>query len=120
MDYKELLEDRDFKSPEEICQWMDKAAIAITNLLARTEAAEARAERLERERDAAAQFIAMNCMYTELKNHGYYCAIDDKPCDKCIGVWRVKRRNKRENSKKTLHCYAKRPNRSLVWIIKTF
>lgn len=47
MDYKELLEDRDFKSPEEICEWMDKAATAITDLLARAEAEEARAEKAE-------------------------------------------------------------------------
>ena len=41
MDYKELLGDREFNSPEEICEWMDSAATAITDLLARAEAAEA-------------------------------------------------------------------------------
>lgn len=53
MDYKELLGDREFNSPEEICEWMDSAATAITDLLARAEAADARAEKAERERDAA-------------------------------------------------------------------
>ena len=53
MDYNELLGDKQFNSPEEICEWMDKATTAITDLLARTEAAEARAEKSERERDAA-------------------------------------------------------------------
>lgn len=41
MDYKELLGDREFNSPEEICEWMDSAATAITDLLARAEAVEA-------------------------------------------------------------------------------
>lgn len=40
------------------------------------------------ERDAAAQCIAEKCMHTEITKRGYYCAIDNKPCNKCIGVWR--------------------------------
>ena len=59
MDYKELLEDRDFKSPEEICEWMDKAATAITDLLARAEAEEARAEKAEREKAEAIGNLSM-------------------------------------------------------------
>ena len=57
MDYKELLGDREFNSPEEICEWMDSAATAITDLLARAEAVEARAEKAERERDAAVALV---------------------------------------------------------------
>lgn len=32
MDYKELLKDRDFSSPDEVCEWMDNAQKAITEL----------------------------------------------------------------------------------------
>lgn len=46
MDYKKLLEKTDFNSPEEICEWMDEAESAITDLLARAEAAEAAQETL--------------------------------------------------------------------------
>lgn len=38
MDYKELLGDREFNSPEEICEWMDSAATAITDLLVENQA----------------------------------------------------------------------------------
>lgn len=90
MDYKELLEDRDFKSQEEIWEWMDKAATAITKLITIAEVAEARAKRAERERDKAAQCIADRCTYYESTKYSDYCGIDNKPkpCDKCIGVWR--------------------------------
>lgn len=37
MDYKELLQDRDFSSPDEICEWMDNAQKAITELVSKTE-----------------------------------------------------------------------------------
>lgn len=37
MDYKELLQDRVFSSPDEICEWMDNAQKAITELVSKTE-----------------------------------------------------------------------------------
>lgn len=46
MEYNELLKDQDFSSPEKIADWMYNATNAITDLLAR-------AEKAERERDAA-------------------------------------------------------------------
>lgn len=76
MDYKELLGDREFNSPEEICEWMDSAATAITYLLARAEAVEARAEKAERERDGFKQrYIEMTNRACELSKivdeHGW-------------------------------------------------
>lgn len=49
MDYKEFVEHPDLSSLEKIAKWVDTAATAITDLLARAEAAEARAEKAEQE-----------------------------------------------------------------------
>lgn len=37
MDYKELLKDQDFSSPDEICEWMNNACQAITELVGKVE-----------------------------------------------------------------------------------
>lgn len=51
MDYKELIDVlRDENNPN-VLDYIDDAVTAINDLLARTEAAEARAEKAERERD---------------------------------------------------------------------
>ncbi|WP_122788816.1 hypothetical protein [Intestinibacillus sp. Marseille-P6563] len=52
MEYKELLKDQDFSSPQKIADWMHNAKAAIEELLARAEAAEARAEKAEKELDS--------------------------------------------------------------------
>lgn len=57
MDYKELVKNQDFSSSSKIADWIWNATCAITDLLARAEAAEARAEKAERERDAAVDLI---------------------------------------------------------------
>ena len=57
MDYKELIENHDFSSPAKVADWIWNATCAITDLLARAEAAEARAEKAERERDDAVETI---------------------------------------------------------------
>lgn len=128
MDYKELLEQiKDFLSACEQMRYgeyvgapwpynhdgpmvytepdavlLGLASTAITDLLARAEAAEAaqetlqramaeykvRAEKAERERDAAVQCLAEKCRHIESTEQGDYCIIDDEPCDRCIGVWR--------------------------------
>lgn len=69
MEYNELLKDQDFSSPEEIANWMYNATNSITDLLAR-------AEKAERERDAAIK---------ELNNVAYAInelsdMIDDEVC----------------------------------------
>ena len=70
------------------CTIAQLAATAITDLLARAEEAEARAEKVERERDAAVQCLVEKCRHIESTERGDYCVIDDEPCDRCIGVWR--------------------------------
>lgn len=79
MDYKELLKDQDFSSPQKIADWMHNAMAAIEYLLARAEAAEARAEKVEKERDAAVKsfesFVKNNeipCAYC--KSCGVVCS----------------------------------------------
>lgn len=69
MDYKELVADLLFGCEENCtdckyagdsefeCTIAERCATAITDLLARAEAAEARAEKAERERDAAIQYM---------------------------------------------------------------
>lgn len=53
MDYKELINIlRDENNPN-VLDYIDDAAIAINDLLARAESAESRAEKAEKERDAA-------------------------------------------------------------------
>ena len=88
MDYKELIEHLERHGPQNPSSYghhsglYDEAAAAITDLLARTEAAEARAEKAERERDAAVK---------DLKKHRKYkcdcCYYADKqvrfPCADC-------------------------------------
>ena len=48
MDYKELIENHDFSSPAKVADWIWNTTCAITDLLARAEAAEARAEKAEK------------------------------------------------------------------------
>ena len=48
MDYKELLKDQDFSSPQKIADWMHNAETAIKELMMDLESAEARAETLEK------------------------------------------------------------------------
>lgn len=48
MDYKELLKDQDFSSPQKIADWMRNAETAIKELMVDLESAEARAETLEK------------------------------------------------------------------------
>lgn len=47
MDYKELIENQYFSSPVKIADWIWNATCAITDLLAREEAAEERCKKLE-------------------------------------------------------------------------
>lgn len=83
MDYKELIENHDFSSPAKVADWIWNATCAITDLLARAEAADARcktlkkmvreyqdvivpgyrerAEKAERERNEAVESICMRC-----------------------------------------------------------
>lgn len=57
MDYKELIDIlRDENNPNAL-DYIDDAVTAINDLLARTEAAEARAEKAEGERDAAIKML---------------------------------------------------------------
>lgn len=49
MDYMELLKDREFHSPEEICEWMEEAKRAIRCLIVREEIAEALVEKYSTE-----------------------------------------------------------------------
>lgn len=83
MDYKELLKDQDFSSPQKIADWMHNAKAAIEELLARAEAAEARAEKAEKERDAAVSDLrgcaiescaeCMYCLYRTAKSFCWNC-----------------------------------------------
>lgn len=82
MDYKEFVQNPDLSSLEKVAKWVDTAATAITDLLSRAEAAEARcaaldearenaneayrmalerAEKVEKERDAAVEQLRGNC-----------------------------------------------------------
>lgn len=63
MDYRKLLETLSNADHDELLDNIDNAICAIANLLARAEAAEARAEKAERERDAAVEDlrIAEDC-----------------------------------------------------------
>lgn len=51
MDYKELLEDRDFYDPEEVCKWMDEAQKAIGELIKRAQMAETAIAEIQSARD---------------------------------------------------------------------
>lgn len=93
MDYKELIENHDFSSPGKIADWIWNATCAITDLLARAEEAEARAEKAERERDAAISEIETIMAYGEAdldtceycKNGQCYARCGTKPC---LPKWR--------------------------------
>mgnify|MGYP001853454101 CR=1 FL=1 len=61
MDYKEFAEHPDFSSRAKVAEWVETAATVIVKLLARTEAAEARAEKAEKERDAAVEDMRGIC-----------------------------------------------------------
>lgn len=52
MDYKELIDILQDESNPNVLDYIDDAVTAINDLLARTESAEARAEKAERERNA--------------------------------------------------------------------
>lgn len=83
MDYMELLKDREFHSPEEICEWMEEAKRAIRCLIVREETAEALVEKYsteivprlmnlvesaEAERDRVRNVIASQANENALKN----------------------------------------------------
>ena len=57
MDYKELIDILQDESNPNVLDCIDDAATAINALLARAESAEARAEKAERERDAAIKML---------------------------------------------------------------
>lgn len=64
MDYNELLKDRSFNSPEEICDWMDKAQKAIFDLLIENQSLrnaangfKNRLKKAEKERDEAVKTL---------------------------------------------------------------
>lgn len=57
MDYKELIDILQDESNPNVLDYIDDAVTAINDLLARTESAESRAEKAERERDAAVKML---------------------------------------------------------------
>lgn len=65
-----------YEEPESY--FIEQAITAITDLLARVEAAEARAEKAERERDAAVSEIPKICYYCKHRN-------GREPCDEWNG-----------------------------------
>ena len=83
MDYKEFAEHPDFSSRAKVAEWVETAATVIVKLLARTEAAEARAEKAEKERDAAVSDLrgcaiescaeCMYCLYRTAKSFCWNC-----------------------------------------------
>lgn len=79
MDYKELLKDQDFSSPQKIADWMHNAKAAIEELLARAEAAESRAGKVDKERDAAIEQLHGYC--PACKN--YTPNHSEGPCARC-------------------------------------
>ena len=72
MDYKELIENHDFSSPAKVADWIWNATCAITDLLARAEAAEARAEKAERERDEVVEVICTHCRVLPCRGNECY------------------------------------------------
>lgn len=57
MDYKELIDILQDESNPNVLDYIDDAVTAINDLLARAESAESRAEKAERERDAAIKML---------------------------------------------------------------
>lgn len=57
MDYKELIDILQDESNPNVLDYIDDAVTAINDLLVRAESAEARAEKAERERDAAIKML---------------------------------------------------------------
>ena len=57
MDYKELIDILQDETNPNVLDYIDDAVTAINDLIARTKAAEARAEKAERERDAAVKML---------------------------------------------------------------
>lgn len=53
MEYKELIENQNFSSPAKVADWIWNATCAITDLLDRAEAAEAKCKRLDESRERA-------------------------------------------------------------------
>lgn len=51
MEYNELLKDREFNSPDEICDWMDEAQKAIRELIKRAQLAETAIAEIQSARD---------------------------------------------------------------------
>lgn len=77
MDYKTLVENLVFWSKAfhvnpQARDALEKAANAITELLARAEAAEARAEKAERERDEAVEVICARCSVLPCRENECY------------------------------------------------
>ena len=78
MDYKELIDILQNESNPNVLDYIDDAITAITDLLARAESEEARAEKAERERDAAVSEIPKICYYCKHRN-------GREPCDEWNG-----------------------------------
>ena len=57
MDYKELIDILQDETNPNVLDYIDDAVTAINDLIARTKAAESRAEKAERERDAAVKML---------------------------------------------------------------
>lgn len=71
MDYNDLFMNQDLSSAEKVSWYVLRVANAFQDLLARAEAAEARAEKAERERDAAVKTT------TQIVSEEIY------PCEAC-------------------------------------
>lgn len=63
MDYKELIDILQDETNPNVLDYIDDAVTAINDLIARTKAAEARAEKAEREKDATVQFLTSIIRY---------------------------------------------------------
>lgn len=95
-DYKNLIGNQDFFSPAKIADWIWNATCAITDLLAHAEAAEARVEKAERERDAAVEDLRQMCVggnTCAFCKHGRNCGkqgLGRKTVESCW-EWRVQK-----------------------------
>lgn len=73
MDYNDLFMNLDLSSAEKVSCYVVRVASAFKDLLARAEAAEARAEKAERERDAAIEEIPKICYYCKHRKGWKVC-----------------------------------------------
>lgn len=94
MDYKELVEHPNFSSHAKVAEWIETAETVIVNLLARAEAAEARAEKAERERDAAVEQLrgdCEKCIHYKVTWNGctpdFECPLSDRCLNRDMWEW---------------------------------